>query len=156
MLSFLYFADPHLSETSNRETQICCDGRKRDRSARTKGTRASPTILHHVRLWSGSQQQEDVVDTRRGRPRGVKELQETEAVGEAKRPRHRCKRNSSVLITCMYSLEQPMTCINYRTVGSNTMLFVLSAVKGLEEEHASSPRISRGRMLCTVGNEARG
>ena len=160
--SFLYLADPHLSETSDRETQICRDGRRKDRSARAEGARTSSTILHHVGFLSGFQQQKDVVDTHHGRPRGVKELQETEAAGEAKRSRHRCQRNSSVLITYMYSLTyrivlgQPRTFMNYRIVGNDTMLFVFSAVKGLEEERASSPQMSRGRMLCVVGNETQG
>lgn len=46
--------------------------------------------------------------------------------------------------------------MNYRTVGNDTMIFVFSAVKGLEEERTSSPRMPRGRMRCVVGNEAQG
>ena len=54
------------------------------------------------------------------------------------------------------ALEYPRACITYGIVGSDTILSVFSAVKCLEEERASSPRISRGRMLCVVDNEAQG
>ena len=42
-----------------------------------------------------------MVDTRNGGPGGRKELQETEAAGEAKGPEYRCKLDPSLLITRM-------------------------------------------------------
>jgi len=157
----LCLADHH-SETSNREAQICCDGCRGGRSVRSEGTRTSPAIFHYLRLRPSSQQQEDVVDTRRGRPGGVEELQETEAAGEAKGSGHRCKLDSSLLTTRMYllfcSMDLGTAQVLYKPsdIWGRRHLFVLSALRVLEEQYASSPRLPRGRTACAADSEVRG